>query len=450
MCVRQPSRLACKLLRAFRRFPHTRLCPASLLTLLTPLTLSLLSTPLHSSQAGGLEFLVDLVAYAHTGGTALEGGAPPAITPPAVTPPAAGAAPPATALPSASALAAAHAALGAHHGPQAAGAGGGAVLLLTEQAHTEQPREWYLFPHPLPGGTAPAAAAPASADGGAAAQVSAAAGGDEGFGRLADAGGRAGPFSRAELRALWARGSLGWATGVWAEGLERPLPLAAVRELRWMLSSGAAGLGGQEGAWGERLRAGRWGVEAGRGMADREGCWVGCGEGGWPWRPCVRLTRCAAAAARAPRVACCVVRGSGAGRVSAYGGAELALALLRRLLELQPAVETLPGGWGGGVASSSAPAHGTTPLAARLRGWGCCPVHGLAGELARLRQAFLWRSSRRCRWSWAGRRRRRRWRGAAACGSAAATARLPRAGLAALPAAPGAGTAEGRLTQHPH
>ncbi|GIM04041.1 hypothetical protein Vretimale_8678, partial [Volvox reticuliferus] len=220
-------------------------------------------------EAGGLELLTDLVAYAHTGGAAVEGGG------------------------GSSSAAGGTAVVGgwgvnastAAQRQQQVGAQSG--LMLTSVGHDDMPKEWYFYPRGvLPPATAaltgrpspsPAAAATDDLIGeelptAAAAAASATdasesgSGSDTLLGRKPDETGRAGPYTRDEVRQLVSRGSVDMATLCWATGMQRPEPLGSIRELRWMLARGP-------------------------------------------------------------------------GRFSPYAAAELALQLLRRLVELQPAVD---------------------------------------------------------------------------------------------------------------
>ena len=45
-----------------------------------------------------------------------------------------------------------------------------------------------------------------------------------------------GPVSKAELKQAFARGQVGLGTPFWAAGMAEPLPLASIRELRWLVS----------------------------------------------------------------------------------------------------------------------------------------------------------------------------------------------------------------------
>lgn len=45
-----------------------------------------------------------------------------------------------------------------------------------------------------------------------------------------------GPVSKAELKQAFARGQVGVGTPFWAAAMAEPLPLASVRELRWLVS----------------------------------------------------------------------------------------------------------------------------------------------------------------------------------------------------------------------
>ncbi len=192
-------------------------------------------------EAGGLELLVDLVAYAHTGGSVVEGGG------------------------------AAAGEAGGRRGPgeaaglAAGGPGSRAGLMLTSVGHDEMPKEWYCYPHGVvelavgggklqEGGKADAADSLADLLGDL--QPSGEGiGGDQHvteqqkqqekqqqealLGRKVDETGRAGPYTRDEVRQMVSRGSVGQRTLVWAAGMGRPEPLCAVRELRWMLARGA-------------------------------------------------------------------------------------------------------------------------------------------------------------------------------------------------------------------
>ena len=210
-------------------------------------------------QAGGLELLVDIVAYAHTGGAAVEGGG--------------GGTGGAAAAATAAATGAGASAWDHLHHPAATTAGGGAAggppQLLTPVGHDDMPREWFLYPRGVieaKHGSAAAAASPSGASDllgdllGDPVQpaIAAPAGGgsssgsgssaqqqqqqqqqqEELLGKRPDETGRCGPFSRDELRQLAARGAAEWGTPVWAAGMGRPVPLGAVRELRWMLAKG--------------------------------------------------------------------------------------------------------------------------------------------------------------------------------------------------------------------
>ncbi|KAG2494521.1 hypothetical protein HYH03_007288 [Edaphochlamys debaryana] len=261
-------------------------------------------------EAGGIELLTDIVSYAHAGG-AVEGGG------------------------------GADGGGGGWDGGAAAATvaatGGGAAMMLTSLGHDEMPREWYFYPrgvipatsakhggataHAAPPANIAAAAAAAHAAAAAAAaaadllgdflgepphaaappaaaetgHAAAAAGpgapaGPDLLGRTPDETGRAGPYSRDEVRQLVSRGSVEWGTPAWAAGMGRPEPLGGVRELRWMLARGP-------------------------------------------------------------------------GRLSPYAAAELALALMGRLLDLQPAVEPPldPGSDGSGPGSGSGSGGGGGP-----------------------------------------------------------------------------------------
>ena len=48
--------------------------------------------------------------------------------------------------------------------------------------------------------------------------------------------GQEGPLSKAELKQAFARGQVGLGTPFWAAGMAEPQPLAAIRELRWLVS----------------------------------------------------------------------------------------------------------------------------------------------------------------------------------------------------------------------
>lgn len=45
-----------------------------------------------------------------------------------------------------------------------------------------------------------------------------------------------GPVSKAELKQAFAREQVGLGTPLWAAGMAEPLPLASIRELRWLVS----------------------------------------------------------------------------------------------------------------------------------------------------------------------------------------------------------------------
>ncbi len=48
--------------------------------------------------------------------------------------------------------------------------------------------------------------------------------------------GQEGPITKAELKQAFARGQVGLSTPFWAAGMPEPKPLAAIRELRWLVS----------------------------------------------------------------------------------------------------------------------------------------------------------------------------------------------------------------------
>ncbi|GIL47629.1 hypothetical protein Vafri_4396, partial [Volvox africanus] len=222
-------------------------------------------------EAGGLELLTDMVAYAHTGGAAVEGGG--------------GAAASSGAGGTAAGGAWGVNASTAAQRQQQVGAQSG--LMLTSVGHEDLPKEWYFYPRgvmlpataaptvsPSPGAAAtddllgaelPTAAAASASVMGASGSGSES-GSDTLLGRKLDETGRAGPYTRDEVRQLASRGSVDMATLCWATGMQRPEPLGSIRELRWMLARGP-------------------------------------------------------------------------GRFSPYAAAELALQLLQRLVELQPAVD---------------------------------------------------------------------------------------------------------------
>jgi hypothetical protein len=50
--------------------------------------------------------------------------------------------------------------------------------------------------------------------------------------------GRQGPISKEEVRQLASRGALTPATPMWVAGMAQPLPLGAIRELRWWTARG--------------------------------------------------------------------------------------------------------------------------------------------------------------------------------------------------------------------
>ncbi|GFR46449.1 hypothetical protein Agub_g8023, partial [Astrephomene gubernaculifera] len=175
-------------------------------------------------DAGGLELLTDVVSYAHPGGMTLEGTG-------------GGGGGGATA-----AAAAAWDQGGMTSGP--------AGRMLTATSHEDMPREWYFYPRGVLAAAAANAVTASLSPGDllgdgttengttttpkrtTAAPIA------ELLDRTLDETGRAGPYSRDEIRQLVTRGSVHWGTLCWASGMPRPEPLGAVRELRWMLSKG--------------------------------------------------------------------------------------------------------------------------------------------------------------------------------------------------------------------
>ena len=51
--------------------------------------------------------------------------------------------------------------------------------------------------------------------------------------------GRLGPITRAEIKQGHARGQLTATTVFWADSMRQPLPLYAVRQLRWLVAQGS-------------------------------------------------------------------------------------------------------------------------------------------------------------------------------------------------------------------
>ena len=54
--------------------------------------------------------------------------------------------------------------------------------------------------------------------------------------------GRLGPITLAEIKQGWARGQLTATTLFWADSMRQPLPLHAIRQLRWLVAQGSCTL----------------------------------------------------------------------------------------------------------------------------------------------------------------------------------------------------------------
>lgn len=92
-----------------------------------------------------------------------------------------------------------------------------ATHLISSSSHAEQVKPWFYYE-----------ATPKDASSAALAEIEPT---------------KKGPITKSELKQLFTKGEIGYGTYVWTAGLQQPVELAALRELRWyMASKGSVGI----------------------------------------------------------------------------------------------------------------------------------------------------------------------------------------------------------------